>query len=232
MNFGDHDGSRAIENRLHGMRGDASRAPDLSGCILSRIAEKRPFADGRTLKLRRWGRMVGMGFACGLAVCAAVVVVQWPQIAPGLSKPRPVQGVVSSAVADVRAGSRTLKTAQARLTLLARSAETRTDPEDSTVVRAVTSNVIVPMGAVLRVTPTLETTETEQNLAQRFIAGGQRMLDKAERIATAFKPGNGVMGGVVGGVRGGGDSMGGSETFADRLGRAVGGAPLIDGGPQ
>jgi hypothetical protein len=223
MNFSDHDGSRAVENKLHSMRGDASRAPDMTADILSRVAQQRPFADARTLRLRRWSRLVGVGFAAGIAVCGTLVAVQWKQISPGFADKRPVGGVVSSAVADVRAGSQTFKSAQQRLAQLARVPEMRTDPEDSTVVRAVATNVIVPMSEVLHVTPSLEPTQAEQNFAQKVLASGQRLLNTAERYASSLR--------VGGGGIGAGD-LGGSETFADRLGRAVGGTPLGDGGPQ
>ncbi|HZW07427.1 MAG TPA: hypothetical protein VFF65_09900 [Phycisphaerales bacterium] len=219
MSFSDHDGSHGVERRLHAMRGDAARAPDLTDGILSRIERERPFADARQLRLRRWGRLVGMAFAGGLAVCAGVVAVQWKQIAPGLAGPQPVARVVSGAVADVRAGSLSIRTAPERLVQLARG-EARTDPEDSTVVRSVAANVIVPMSAALQVPPTLEPSEAEQNLAQRVIAGGQRMLNRAERLASAALKG------------GSGMHVDGDQTFADRLGRAVGGAPLGDSGPQ
>jgi len=200
------------------MRGDAARAPDLTDGILSRIEQQRPFADTRTLRLRRWGRLVGTAFVAGLAVCAGLVAVQWKQIAPGLAGPQPVAGVVSSAVADVRAGSLSIRAVPERLVEFARGGA-RTDPEDSTVVRSVAANVIVPMSAALQVPPTLEPSEAEQSLAQRVIAGGQRVLNRAERLASALKGGNGTQ-------------LEGGQTFAERLDRAVGGAPVSDSGPQ
>ena len=98
----------------------------------------------------------------------------------------------------------------------------RTDPDDSVVVRSIASNVIVPMGPVLRVTPSMEVSETELGLRERVIASGQRVLNSAGRLASSLKTGGlGQSGGVAG-----------AETFADRLGRAVVGTPLGDGGPQ
>lgn len=230
MNFNDHNGTRAVEQKLHAMRGDAARAPDLTAGILSRLETDRPFADQRTLHLRRWGRLAGMGFAVGLAVCGTLVAVQWSQIAPGFAEPRPVAGVVGSAVEGVRASGRTLRDAQERLTRFALNGGGggggRTDAEDTRVVRAIAVNVIVPMSEMLQVPPSLEPSETERSIAQRMLAGGQRMLNRAERVAAAFRPGAGGAGAASlnAGI--------GSETFADRLGRAIGGTPLSDGGPQ
>ena len=228
--YGGNEGSRGVETRLHSMRGDAARAPDLSASILSRVAESRPFADQRTLRLRRWGRIVGAAVAVGLTLCAGVVAAQWSQIALGLSPgdARPIGGMVSSAVAEVRAGTKSIKDAPARLAFIVRTNRTsggRTDPDDAVVVRSLTSNVIVPMGAVLRVTPSLEPTEAEVGFAQRMIAGGQRALGRAERLAASFKTSGFSTGS-------GGSSVSGPESYADRLGRAVIGTPMGDGGPQ
>lgn len=225
---GGNDGTREVETRLHSMRGDASRAPDLTAGILSRVAEQRPFANSRTLRLRRWGRLAGIGFAVGLALCAGVVAAQWSQIAPGFAKPddRPIGGMVSSTVAQVRAGTKSIKQVPARIVFMVRTGGEgglgRTDPDDSVVVRSITSNVIVPMGAALRVTPSMDVTETELNLTERVIARGQRVLSSAERFASSLK---------LTGANGGGVGEG-AETYADRLGRAVTGSPLGDGGPQ
>ncbi len=227
MNINDHNGSRAVEQRLHAMRGDAARAPDLTAGIISRLESGRPFADTRTLRLRRLGRLAAMGFSVGLAVCCGLIALQWHQIAPGFAEPRPVAGVVGSAVADVRASGLTLRQAQERLTRFALNGQARTDAEDTKVVRAIATNVIVPMSELLQLPPTLEPSESERNIAQRMLASGQRMLGRAERVAAAaFRP-------VAGGSGATGLNAGiGSETFADRLGRAIGGAPLSDGGPQ
>ncbi|MDP1661731.1 MAG: hypothetical protein Q8L55_07430 [Phycisphaerales bacterium] len=227
MNFNDHNGSRAVEQKLHAMRGDAARAPDLTAGIISRLETGRPFADTRTLHLRRWGRLAAMGCAVGLALCGGLVALQWRQIAPGLAEPHPVAGVVGSAVADVRASGLAIRDAQERLTRFAMHGQARTDLEDTKVVRAIAANVIVPMSELLQVPPSLEPSETERNLAQRMLASGQRMLSRAERVAAAaFRPGTGGAGAA------GLNAGAGSETFADRLGRAIGGVPLSDGGPQ
>lgn len=213
-------GDDGVENRLQAMRGDAARAPDLTDGILSRMADQRPFADQRTLRLRRWGRLVGIATACGLTLCAGLVAVQWSQIAPGLARPQPIASVVRSAVAEVKAGTETIKAVPARFAAMVQSREPKTDSEDMQAVRAVTANVLVPMSTALRVLPSTDLSTPSPDLAQRVIASGQRVLDQAGRFASSFKP-------MAGG--GSGDSTG---SFAERLERAVGGRPLGDGGPQ
>ena len=98
--------------------------------------------------MRRWGRLVGTGFAVGLALCAGVVAAQWSQIAPGLSSDgdRPIGNVVSSTVAGVKAGTKSIKDVPARIAFMVRTGGDlgRTDPDDSVVVRSIASNVIVP----------------------------------------------------------------------------------------
>jgi hypothetical protein len=213
---------RDIETRLHSMRGDASRAPDLTADILSRIDRQRPFADQRTLRVRRWSRIVGASLTIGLALCGGVIAAQWRQIAPAVGK-HPALGPLSTTVAGVKSGSKTLKQMPAQLASLMRTPEgPRTDPEDARIVRAVATDVLAPMSTVLRVTPSLEASQTELDLAEAIFSGGQRVLQRAERLASSIR---------VGGVTGtGGAPPLGNETFADRLGRAVGGAPLGDGG--
>jgi hypothetical protein len=131
----------------------------------------------------------------------------------------PTAGPLATAVAGVKSGSRTIKDMPTRLASLVRN-ETgpRTDPDDATVVRAVTKEVIMPMGAALRVTPSLEASDAEVAIAERLFSSGQRVLAQAERFASS--------------IRMGGQDLPESETFADRLGRAVSGGRASDGGPR
>lgn len=221
---GSDAGGRDVETRLHSMRGDARRAPDLSADILSRMERQRPFANKRTLRLRRWGRIVGASLAVGLALCGGLIAAQWRQIAPAVGG-HPSLGPLSTTVAGVKAGSKTIQQMPAQLASLMRAeVGPRTDPQDAKAVRAVTTDVLVPMSAVLRVTPSLEVSQTQLDLAEAIYSGGQRVLQRAEQLASSIRVGG------SGGRTGGDSSLSGSETFADRLGRAVGGAPLGDGG--
>ncbi|MFT3685990.1 MAG: hypothetical protein QM783_13900 [Phycisphaerales bacterium] len=218
-------GQQNVERTLHAMRGDAAKAPDLTAGILLRMEQSRPFADARTLRLRRWGRIVGASTAVGVAVCVGVVVAQWTQIAPAITGKAPSAGPLAAAVAGVKSGSRTIKDMPTRLASLVRiETGPRTDPEDVAVVRAVTKEVIVPMGAALRVTPSLEATDAEVALAERLLSSGQRVIDQAERLASSIRAGGGGSGGQGG--------LPESETFADRFGRAVSGGRAFDGGPR
>lgn len=219
---------RRVERALHTMRGDAARAPDFTAGIMARVEQASPFASPRALRLRRWGRVVSGSAAVGIAMCAGVVAAQWTQIAPALTgRPASLPGPLSSTVAAFQSGSRSIRQVPTRLATLVRDGAPTLDPQGSgteiegvALVRAVASDIILPMGAALRVAPPLEPAAAERDLAGRLIAGGQRIVQEAERLASAVR------------VAGGGAGTPASETYTDRIVRAVGGARPGDSGPR
>lgn len=138
--FGDgaarRDRLRDIQEVMNSLRRPVE-APDLTGSILARVEQERPFVDPRTQRLVWVSRA---GFAASVAIVALGIALMH-RAAPGLlrlaSRPQPLSDVVSTAETEVTAGLQSIRSTIA-------AAASRPDAAGRTPLRYVSVRVDAP----------------------------------------------------------------------------------------
>lgn len=128
---------------LRRAKGAASEGvPDLTSCILSRVAQKRTFVDAKTRQRHRLVRAACLGLAVGIGACVAVVLIDRPW---DVRQQGPVARVFASASRDARDSLRQLQAVSRSFTAgTTEVATTAGSTSNTPVLSRVTRRVIVP----------------------------------------------------------------------------------------